>query len=191
VARAILREALHEKLPAHLRYDCERLELNVGVASLDAVTDDNLAQRAQMALRAARAQGPGGRARLFAGDVRNTGHFGVKQAGLKEGETVLVHGGAGGVGTATIQVARGLGAKVIAVVRQVVERWCDAFGRGPRDIERCAGTGFTDSDETRDSYVRAGATPLILDMDAPFDTAPLQKLIRWRDTRQAGTNPMM
>jgi hypothetical protein len=57
VARAILREALHEKLPAHLRYDCERLELNVGVASLDAVTDDNLAQRAQMALRAARAQG--------------------------------------------------------------------------------------------------------------------------------------
>jgi NADPH:quinone reductase len=38
------------------------------------------------------------------------------RAGLKEGETVLVHGAAGGVGTATIQVAKGYGARVIAVV---------------------------------------------------------------------------
>lgn len=37
------------------------------------------------------------------------------RAGLREGETVLVHGGAGGVGTATIQVARGMGARTIAV----------------------------------------------------------------------------
>jgi NADPH2:quinone reductase len=35
---------------------------------------------------------------------------------LAERETVLVHGGAGGVGTAAIQVARGLGARAIAVV---------------------------------------------------------------------------
>jgi len=35
---------------------------------------------------------------------------------LKEGETVLVHGGAGGVGTAALQVAKGLGASTIAVV---------------------------------------------------------------------------
>ena len=38
------------------------------------------------------------------------------RAGLKQGETVLVHGAAGGVGTATIQVAKGYGARVIAVV---------------------------------------------------------------------------
>ncbi|WP_408897288.1 NADPH:quinone oxidoreductase family protein [Nocardioides sp. R1-1] len=38
-----------------------------------------------------------------------------ERAGLREGETVLVHGAAGGVGTATIQVAKGLGARVIAV----------------------------------------------------------------------------
>ena len=35
---------------------------------------------------------------------------------LQAGETVLVHGAAGGVGTAAIQVGRGLGARVIAVV---------------------------------------------------------------------------
>jgi NADPH:quinone reductase len=35
---------------------------------------------------------------------------------LRAGETVLVHGAAGGVGTATLQVARGLGARAIAVV---------------------------------------------------------------------------
>jgi NADPH:quinone reductase-like Zn-dependent oxidoreductase/signal transduction histidine kinase len=35
---------------------------------------------------------------------------------LKQGETVLVHGAAGGVGTAVLQVAKALGAKTIAVV---------------------------------------------------------------------------
>ena len=37
------------------------------------------------------------------------------RAALQEGETVLVHGAAGGVGTASVQVAKGLGARVIAV----------------------------------------------------------------------------
>jgi NADPH2:quinone reductase len=32
------------------------------------------------------------------------------------GETVLVHGAAGGIGTATLQIAKGLGARTIAVV---------------------------------------------------------------------------
>src|SRR5689334_15544359 len=46
-----------------------------------------------------------------------TAHFAlVERGGLREGETVLVHGAAGGVGTATIQVAKGLGARTIAVV---------------------------------------------------------------------------
>ncbi len=40
----------------------------------------------------------------------------VERGDLRAGETVLVHGAAGGVGTATIQVARGLGARTIAVV---------------------------------------------------------------------------
>jgi NADPH:quinone reductase len=47
----------------------------------------------------------------------HTAYFALRTRGrLTEGETVLVHGGAGGVGTAAIQVARGLGARAIAVV---------------------------------------------------------------------------
>src|SRR3954469_6574798 len=47
----------------------------------------------------------------------HTAYFSLKVRGrLAEGETVLVHGAAGGVGTATIQVAKGLGARVIGVV---------------------------------------------------------------------------
>lgn len=40
----------------------------------------------------------------------------TRQVRLGEGETVLVHAAAGGVGTATIQVARTLGARVVAAV---------------------------------------------------------------------------
>jgi NADPH:quinone reductase len=47
----------------------------------------------------------------------HTAYFSLKTRGrLAEGETVLVHGAAGGVGTATLQIAKGLGAHTIAVV---------------------------------------------------------------------------
>src|ERR1044071_1073764 len=47
----------------------------------------------------------------------HTAYFSLVTRGqLAEGETVLVHGAAGGVGTATLQVAKGLGARTIAVV---------------------------------------------------------------------------
>jgi NADPH2:quinone reductase len=47
----------------------------------------------------------------------HTAYFSLKHRGrLAEGETVLVHGAAGGIGTATLQVAKGLGARTIAVV---------------------------------------------------------------------------
>ncbi len=54
-----------------------------------------------------------------AGFIMNyhTSHFALHRRGqLREGETVLVHGAAGGVGTAAIQIARGSGAGTIAVV---------------------------------------------------------------------------
>jgi NADPH2:quinone reductase len=47
----------------------------------------------------------------------HTAYFALALRGrLREGETVLVHGAAGGVGTAALQVAHGLGARTIAVV---------------------------------------------------------------------------
>src|SRR3954467_1573327 len=47
----------------------------------------------------------------------HTAYFSLKLRGrLQEGETVLIHGAAGGVGTASIQVAKGLGARTIGVV---------------------------------------------------------------------------
>jgi NADPH2:quinone reductase len=47
----------------------------------------------------------------------HTAYFALVTRGrLRPGESVLIHGAAGGVGTATIQVAKGLGARTIAVV---------------------------------------------------------------------------
>ena len=51
-------------------------------------------------------------------EVFTTAHDGVfTQAGLKSGERLLVHGGAGGVGTAAIQLGHAAGAQVTATVR--------------------------------------------------------------------------
>ncbi len=47
----------------------------------------------------------------------HTAHFALaRRAALQAGETLLVHGAAGGTGTAAIQVGKGLGARVVAVV---------------------------------------------------------------------------
>jgi NADPH2:quinone reductase len=59
-----------------------------------------------------------------------TAHFGLhRRADLQEGETVLVHAGAGGVGSATIQVARAAGARVISTAG------------GPEKVEVCEKLG--------------------------------------------------
>ncbi len=47
----------------------------------------------------------------------HTAYVALQRRGrLAEGETVLVHGAAGGIGTAALQVAKGLGARTFAVV---------------------------------------------------------------------------
>jgi putative PIG3 family NAD(P)H quinone oxidoreductase len=52
-------------------------------------------------------------------EVFTTAHDALfTQAGLRPGEHLLVHGAAGGVGTAAIQIARAAGARVTATVRR-------------------------------------------------------------------------
>lgn len=56
------------------------------------------------------------------GLVYQTAHFALVERGqYKPGETVLVGGAAGGVGLAAVQIAKGLGAKVLAGVRSPEE----------------------------------------------------------------------
>ncbi len=51
-----------------------------------------------------------------------TAFFGlIEKAGLKEGETVLVTGASGGVGSSVVKIAKSKGARVIGVDRQVPE----------------------------------------------------------------------
>src|SRR3954464_51735 len=69
----------------------------------------------------------------------HTAYFSLKIRGrLAEGETVLVHGAAGGVGTASIQVAKGLGARTIAVVSSE-EKERVARDAGADDVVRSDG----------------------------------------------------
>ncbi|MFE2581117.1 NAD(P)H-quinone oxidoreductase [Streptomyces sp. NPDC059378] len=73
----------------------------------------------------------------------------VMTARLKEGETLLVHGGAGGIGTFAIQIAKALGARVVTTVggpekaararelgadATVDYRTQDFAGHGPYDV---------------------------------------------------------
>ena len=83
----------------------------------------------------------------------HTAYFSLKLRGrLRDGETVLVHGAAGGVGTASLQVARGLGARTIAVVSSE-EKAQVAREAGADDIVRSDGPW---KDEARELTGGAG-----------------------------------
>jgi len=71
-------------------------------------------------------------AALFAGDVMNTGFDGVRQAGLKPGETIAILG-MGPVGLCAVQAARAAGAGQIIAVDSIPERLEMArdFGASP------------------------------------------------------------
>jgi NADPH2:quinone reductase len=64
------------------------------------------------------------------------------RGGLRDGETVLVHGAAGGIGTATIQLAAALGARVISVVSTPEKA---EFVHGVGSHEAVLADGFKDA----------------------------------------------
>ncbi len=104
----------------------------------------------------------------------HTAHFGLARRGrLREGETLLVHGAAGGVGSAAVQVGRALGAHVIGVAsderkQQAAKKLgavsCIAAGEGWLDRLRAVRPEGVDAifdpvaGDTFDDSVRALAT---------------------------------
>lgn len=72
-----------------------------------------------------------------------TALFALQERGqVRPGETVLVHGASGGVGTATLQVAHGLGARTIAVVSTEEKA---AFARAAGADDAVLVDGFKDA----------------------------------------------
>lgn len=72
-----------------------------------------------------------------------TVQFGLRRRGqLREGETVLVHGASGGIGVATLQLAKAYGARTIAVVSAEAKRQA-ALDAGAHDV--VLAEGFKDA----------------------------------------------
>ncbi len=78
----------------------------------------------------------------------------VTRGRLRAGETVLVHGAAGGVGTASLQVAKGVGARTIAVVSSDAK---EAVARAAGADEVVRVQGF------KDAVKALGGADLVLD----------------------------
>jgi NADPH2:quinone reductase len=86
----------------------------------------------------------------------HTAYFSLAMRGrLREGETVLVHGAAGGVGTAALQIARGLGARTIAVVSDDDKEQV-ARGAGADEVLRSDGAW-------KDAAKELGGADVVLD----------------------------
>src|SRR5215217_3059125 len=88
----------------------------------------------------------------------HTAYFALVTRGrLRGGETVLVHGAAGGVGTATLQVAKGLGARTVAVVSSA-EKERVAREAGADDVVRSDGAWREEAGE-----LTGGGADLVID----------------------------
>jgi NADPH2:quinone reductase len=86
----------------------------------------------------------------------HTAYFALKLRGrLTAGETVLVHGAAGGVGTAGLQIAKGLGARTLAVVSSD-EKERIARGAGADEVLRSDG-------DWKDAAKQLGGADVVLD----------------------------
>src|SRR5690606_31640073 len=58
-----------------------------------------------------------------------TAYIGLfREAGIRPGETVVVCGAGGGVGTAAVQLASAAGARVVATAREEDAEWCRSCG---------------------------------------------------------------
>jgi probable F420-dependent oxidoreductase len=67
----------------------------------------------------------------------------------------------------------------------VLDSWCENVGRQPSAIERTLNIYGKPSLAAYDDYVEAGVQHIILNVGAPWDLAPVEQLVHWRDSRQA------
>lgn len=80
----------------------------------------------------------------------------VEEIGLKEGETVLISGASGGVGTMAVQIAASLGARVLGAA-------------SPRNHEYLRSLGAAEAIDYNDDWVAAVRTIAPAGVDAVFD----------------------
>ncbi len=66
---------------------------------------------------------------------------------------------------------------------EVLDRWCAEVERDPEEIERSVMTSGHTA-RTLDPLVEAGASHIIINLRAPWKFAPVEKLVRWRDSRR-------
>jgi len=113
-----------------------------------------------------------------------TAYAAVRSVGLSAGDTVVVSGAAGGVGSIVVQLARNAGAKVIGLASDANREWLAdhgvipvTYGDGAEDRIRAAAGGRVDAfiDTFGDGYVelaiRLGVDPKRIDTIIDFAAA--------------------
>jgi NADPH:quinone reductase-like Zn-dependent oxidoreductase len=127
----------------------------------------------------------------------------VRAVGLKAGETVVVSGAAGGVGSIVVQLAKNLGAKVIGLAGERNREWLEkhgvisvVYGEGVKDrIAAAAGNSRIDAfiDTFGKGYVEL-ALELKIDpnrINTIIDFAAVQKHKVKAEGSQASANPQV
>jgi NADPH2:quinone reductase len=83
-----------------------------------------------------------------------------ERGGLKAGESVLIHGGASGIGTTAIQLAKAFGATVLTTVRN------EAKAKAVRDLGADHAILYKDNDWAAEAKKLSGGVDVVLDMVA-------------------------
>ena len=76
---------------------------------------------------------------------------------------------------------RGMSVELLKEKVDILHAHCEAVGRDPAEIVRTVGVGVQDLNGNLDKYAAAGATQFIFSRTVPWDYAPLEQFIRWRD----------
>ena len=129
--------------------------------------------------------------------VGTTGYAAVKAVSLKSGDTLVVSGAAGGVGSVAVQLAKNAGAKVIGLASEANHKWLSdhgivpvRYGEGVADRIREASDGKVDAfiDTHGGGYVEMainlGVSPDRIDTIIVFEAA--EKYGVKTDGNQAG-----